>query len=332
MDMQNLDDVFDDNLEFTDVVSDEPLETDVRSEVVSDNDDSIFFDDSPTNQTNNPNNSLIDDLLKARGIDSGKLIIINDNDEEEQVDFYSLSKEDQLDILNQQEESNYDLGTSEIDLINHLRTNNLTVEQFLESYKQTILSENTSSEVTTYDIDAYDDEELYMLDLQNKYDLTDEELEKELAKELQDEILFKKKVDKLRIEYKTLEDQSKENQRLEFEQKQQEEYGQFTQQMVDIAVNTPEFYGIELEDNEKNEVLSFLLELDQDGVSEFSKTLNSPKKLYEAAWFLRYGKESFDMLKNAYESEIAKLKTKDKKPGVIKRTDTSQKNSIHDLF
>lgn len=283
MDMQNLDDVFDDNLEFTDVVSDETLETDVKSEVVSDNDDSIFFDDSPTNQTNNPNNSLIDDLLKARGIDSGKLIIINDNDEEEQVDFYSLSKEDQLDILNQQEESNYDLETSEIDLINHLRTNNLTVEQFLESYKQTILSENTSSEVTTYDIDAYDDEELYMLDLQNKYDLTDEELEKELAKELQDEILFKKKVDKLRIEYKTLEDQSKENQRLEFEQKQQEEYGQFTQQMIDVAVNTPEFYGIELEDNEKNEVLSFLLELDQDGVSEFSKTLNNPQKLYEAA-------------------------------------------------
>ena len=332
MDMQNLDDVFDDNLEFTGVVSDEPLETDVKSEVVSDNDDSIFFDDSPTNQTNNPNNSLIDDLLKARGIDSGKLIIINDNDEEEQVDFYSLSKEDQLDILNQQEESNYDLETSEIDLINHLRTNNLTVEQFLESYKQTILSENTSSEVTTYDIDAYDDEELYMLDLQNKYDLTDEELEKELAKELQDEILFKKKVDKLRIEYKTLEDQSKENQRLEFEQKQQEEYGQFTQQMIDVAVNTPEFYGIELEDNEKNEVLSFLLELDQDGVSEFSKTLNNPQKLYEAAWFLRYGKESFDMLKNAYESEIAKIKTKDKKPGIVKRIDTQEKNSIHDLF
>jgi hypothetical protein len=54
--------------------------------------------------------------------------------------------------------------------------------------------------------------------------------------------------------------------------------------------------------------------------------------MYEAAWFLRYGKESFDALKNAYESEMAKLKQKDK-PGVIKRTDTPSKqtNSIHDL-
>ena len=102
--------------------------------------------------------------------------------------------------------------------------------------------------------------------------------------------------------------------------------------MVNIAVETPEFYGIELEDEEKNEVLSFLLDIDESGVSEFSKTLNDPKKLYEAAWFLRYGKESFDALKNAYESEIARIK-KDSKPAVVHKNPAKNKQgSIHDLF
>ena len=86
--------------------------------------------------------------------------------------------------------------------------------------------------------------------------------------------------------------------------------------------------------NEKNEVLSFLLDQDENGASQFYKTLSDPNKLYEAAWFLRYGKESFDALKNAYESEIAKLKKQDK-PTVVRKPkpgDTNKEKNIHDLF
>ena len=89
-----------------------------------------------------------------------------------------------------------------------------------------------------------------------------------------------------------------------------------------------------LEDDEKNEVLSFLLDQDENGASQFYKTLSDPNKLYEAAWFLRYGKESFDALKNAYESEIAKLKKQDK-PTVVRKPksgDTNKEKNIHDLF
>ena len=161
--------------------------------------------------------------------------------------------------------------------------------------------------------------------------MSDDELKKELEKELQDETLFKKKTDVLRKEYKALEDQYKEAQQLESIKQREEEYNQFSERMVDVAVNTPDFYGIELEDDEKNEVLSFLLDQDENGTSQFYKTLADPNKLYEAAWFLRYGKESFDALKNAYESEIAKLKKQDK-PTVIKKNDnTNRLKNIHDL-
>ena len=103
--------------------------------------------------------------------------------------------------------------------------------------------------------------------------------------------------------------------------------------MVNVATKTSEYYGIELEDSEKNEVLSFILDLDENGTSNFYKTLNNPSKLYEAAWFLKYGKDAFSALSGAYEAEISKLK-KDNKPKVVvkNRNTSTNTNSIHDIF
>lgn len=323
--MNELEDVI-----FEDLELDKPLDnTDAptNTELIEED----FFKDTVTDVP--AEDSIISELLKARGIVDGKITIIDEDNKESEVNFSELSKEEQLEILNDYPETeDNELDESEIGFINQIREKNQSIEEFLEDYKQEILASLDESTTQNYDIDAYDDKELYLLDLKNKYDLTDEELVKELEKELKDENLFKKKVDVLRAEYKQLEDQYKETQKLEFAEKQQEEYNQFAQKMVDVALETPEFYGIELEDDEKNEVLSFLLDLDDKGTSEFSKSLNDPKKLYEAAWFLRYGKESFDALKNAYESEIAKLK-KDPKQVVVRRDNTQPKqDSIHDLF
>lgn len=323
--MEELNDLFDAELQLD-------LKTDTDAELVDNNTDDDLFSEEPIEKeiTGNP---VLDNLLKAKGITDGKIKIIDEDESETEVNFSDLSVEEQLEILNESASTEDDnLDESEVELINYMREKNLSVEDFLELYKQEIIASLEESTTQNYEIDAYDDSELFMLDLKNKYDLTDEELEKELEKELKDETLFKKKVDVLRAEYKQLEDEQKEAQKLEFEQKQQQEYDKFAERMVNIAVETPEFYGIELEDEEKNEVLSFLLDIDESGVSEFSKTLNDPKKLYEAAWFLRYGKESFDALKNAYESEIARIK-KDSKPAVVHKNPAKNKQgSIHDLF
>ena len=323
--MNELEDVIFEDLELDKPLdnTDAPTNTDLTEE--------DFFTDTVTDVP--AEDSIISELLKARGISDGKITIIDEDNKESEVNFSELSKEEQLEILNDYPETeDNELDESEIWFINQIREKNQSIEEFLEDYRQEILATLDESTTQNYDIDAYDDKELYLLDLKNKYDLTDEELVKELEKELKDENLFKKKVDVLRAEYKQLEDQYKETQKLEFAEKQQEEYNQFAEKMVDVALQTPEFYGIELEDDEKNEVLSFLLDLDDKGTSEFSKSLNDPKKLYEAAWFLRYGKESFDALKNAYESEIAKLKKDPKQVVVRKNNSKTNQNSIHDLY
>lgn len=275
--------------------------------------------------------TLVDDLLKLKGISESKITIIGEDEKEEQVDFYNLSKEEQLEILNNSNtEVSDDLDETEIDWINDLRSKNLSVDEWLQQYKESILAEAAQPVEKIYDIDEYDDQELFLLDLKNKYDLTDEELVKELEKELVNEELFTKKTTKLREEYKQLEDQYKTSQLEESEKQRETQYNQFADTMVDIATRTVEFHGIELEDNDKNETLSYLLELDDKGLSAFYKDLNNPTKLYEAAWYLRYGKEAFDALKNAYESEITKLKKIDK-PRVVVQNAKQKLQSIHDF-
>jgi len=326
MNMDELEDVFDNELDLTEELS-ENTNIDQTSISEDTSDFNLFGEESNKSSVN-----VLDELLKSKGINDAKVAIVDEDNVEKEVDFYELSKEEQLAILNSQdnEETNDDLDDTEVELLNHLRSNNLSVEQFLENYKQSIIEELGVVPTQNYDIDSYDDQELFLLDQKNKYDLTDDELAEALKKELENEDLFKKKIDKTRVEYKELEDQYNAAQEQDSKRQKDEEYNQFSDTMVDVAVQTPEFYGIELEDEEKDEVLSFLLDLDENGTSDFYKTLNDPKKLYEAAWFLRYGKESFDALKNAYESEISKLK-KDKTT-VVHRTSDKEIKSIHDLI
>ena len=321
--MEDNDGIFDDILNF-----EEPSDPkDNQPDIVKEDD---FFSSVPSTEPKE-NNPVLSELLKARGIENGKILIADDDNNTQEVDFHTLPVEEQLTILNPEPEvNNYDLDDSEIELLNQLRWNNQSPEEFLANYRQSIIDELDVAQTKDYDIDAYDDSELYILDLKNRIDLSDEELAKELNKELQDEPLFKKKVEALRNEYKQLEDQYRQTQQDEAERQTQEQYDQFSETMVNTAIATPEFYGIELEDDEKNEVLSFLLDVDDTGISQFSKTLNDPTKLYEAAWFLRYGKESFEALKNAYESEISKLKKQDNTRVIHK--DTSGGASVKSIY
>ena len=119
--------------------------------------------------------TLLDDLLKLKGISDSKIIIIGEDEKEEQIDFYSLSKEEQLEILNNSDTETVvsnELDKTEIDWINELRSSDLSIEQWKQKFKDEILSEINIPIEKIYDIDEYNDQELFLLDLKNKYDLT----------------------------------------------------------------------------------------------------------------------------------------------------------------
>ena len=287
--------------------------------------DSIFDDQEEVNS----NASVLDQYLQSKGFKNSEVTIHDENNEEVKVNFHELTSEEQLDILSSitTKEKGFALQESEQEWINELRKNNLDFDSFLELYKNSIIEELGTTQEDSYEIDAYDDKELFLLDLKNKYDLTDEELQSELEKELQNEELFEKKVAKTRAEYKELETQHRQMQEQEFAQQQEQEYQQFAQRMVEIATNKNEFHGLELEDDDKNETLSYMLDLDDNGVSQLARDLQDPEKLYAVAWYLKHGDDAFKIIENAHESEISKLRALRDKPSVV-RQESRQVNRV----
>ena len=287
--------------------------------------DSIFDDGGGTNSTV----STVDKYLQSKGFKDSEVTIYDENDEEIKVNFHDLPSDEQLDILSSitTKERGAQLYADEQEWINELRKNNLDFDSFLELYKNSIIEELGATQEDSYEIDAYDDRELFLLDLKNKYDLTDEELQSELEKELQNEELFEKKVAKTRAEYKELETQYRQMQEQEFARQQEQEYQHFAQQMVGIATNINEFHGLELEDDDKNDTLSYMLDLDDYGVSQLARDLQDPEKLYAVAWYLRHGNDAFRIIENAHESEISKLRALRDKPNVV-RQESRQGNRV----
>lgn len=333
-DSEGLDDIFDDNNQPIEEQTEHTEHTETSTPVYEE--DTLDLDDifKDSDDSEEGEISALDEFLRAKGIKDSKVPIANENNEIEETNFHELSREDQLDILNSlTTQEGPELYEDESEWLNALRQNNLNINEFLELYKNSILEEHGAKEIDSYEIDNYSDMELFLLDLKERFDLSDEELQEELEKELKNEDLFARKVDNLRNEYKQLEAQQKEIQAQEFAALQQQEYQQFANQMVGIAEHINEFHGLELEDEDKNETLSYMLDLGNDGKSQLARDLDDPQNLYEVAWYLKYGKEAFKIIENAYEAEISKLKGKQDSPRVVRtKPQERQIKNINELY
>lgn len=280
-----------------------------------DEDDSITEDeldslDDDTELGNEPvegTNTLVDQLLASKGIKGSIIQYENDEGEIEEVDFYTLPAEEQLAILQSSDPvPSNDLDESEIQTINFLRQNNVTLEEAREYFRREAVQEYIDSQnIAGIEIDQYTDEELYALDFKAKYDhLTQEEIEIELEKQLEHPELFKRKVDKLRTDYKKIEEEQATAARLQQEAEEENKVTELQNSLVAVANEVVDIGGLDLDPEDKDEVLNFILTKDINGVSPFLKSLDSPKQLFELAWFAKKGKEAFDIIHTYYKKEI----------------------------
>ena len=176
-------------------------------------------------------------FLQERGVkDPGKIKFTNEDDTEEEIDFNSLSTEEQLEVLKQVTDPG--LSEDEVNTINYLRQNRATFQQVIDYWAQKKLDDylNEHPEAVhqkQYEVDDYTDDDLYLTDLRHRYpDFSDEELLAELEAAKANEDLFKKKTEILRNTYKAEEDQ------VEAARKQQE-----AQQVEDLRNNLMEAAG-----------------------------------------------------------------------------------------
>lgn len=320
---------------------------DNSDDIINSNSDSDLDTD---NSVDDVEEDVIMIFLKDRGIsDPTKIQFENDNGEIEDVDFNSLSREEQLTIL--QELTDPGLSNHETEVINYLRKNNVTfnevIDYFANQRLQEYLNENPDSiHKQTYSIDEYSDDELYLADLKSKYpSFTDDELVSKLNIAKSDDTLFTKEVEILRESYKEEEDRAKR----EAEYKEQQEYEALRNNLISAAgsfseialdATDPQSDSLVIEDQDRNQILGYLLNQDKDGKSQFVKDIENPDTLIELAWYRINGKNTLsgvtqywkNILKEerkeraSLEKQLEKYKNKEQTT-VIKNKETTNSPS-----
>lgn len=262
-------------------------------------------DPDKSTEPNEPELDVWHQYLKEMGIEDSKAIQFeNEEGEIETVDFDSLDRETQLTML--KELSDPGLSEHEIEVVNYLRRNNASfndvIDYFAEQRLHEYLNENPDAvHQKKYSVDEYSNDELYLADLKNKYPtLTDEELLAELDSAKLNEELFNKKSDAIRQQYKEQEEKVKQEQ----EQAEQQRYEALQQNIVDAVLNFKEisidpdpesedWRGLEIEDGDRQQILAYLLDQDQEGKSQLVRDIEDPAELIKLSWYKLYGDETF---------------------------------------
>lgn len=248
--------------------------------------------------------NLEKELLSLQGIsDMNKIKFEDESGAVVEKAWSSLSNNEKLMILSHQEDPDTSLDSAEIELINQIRESGMTPDQYIQSLQ------TSEPPVITYEVDSMSDDELFCIDLLDKIgsdNITDEELQQALDNAKANESLFNKQVASLRVYYKDLEEQRQQQVELEKQEAAEEEYTNFSNQIVASIQNFNAFDDtpIELSLEEMNDLANYILTRDASGYSEFGRLLNDPVQFTKAAFWMLKGPEILNemqkQIKEAY--------------------------------
>ena len=251
--------------------------------------------------------SVVSDFLKTRGIDDmSRIKFEDDNGNIEEKSWNSLSKEEKFNILNTPisipESQEDELTDEEVQLISHIRQNNMTPTQFVQTIAQSQYVQEPQ-----YRIDDLTDDELFLLDLESRAgELSDEAAIQALDSAKQNEELFAKQVEGIRKEYKEREDYQLQQYEAEIMQQQQEAYNQFQDSVIGSIDQFNSIGNLDLNFNnsDKEELAQFMLSRDEAGNNYLWQALQDPDTLVKAAWFILNGEDALNNISDYFVNQI----------------------------
>lgn len=273
------------------------------------------------NDDENQNVDAIQEYLKSLGIeDPDKIKFENEDGQIEEKSWKDLTEDEKLNILKtQQSNDENELDDDEIDLINRIRLSNMSISDFVTAIKQQganeyaqQLEQQNGGQQYTYVVDDLSDDELFMLDMQSRLgedNITEDELKEALDTAKANEALFKKQIDGLRQEYKTLEDRRNEEEALKYEQQRQEEFETYSNNVIN-GINNFSSIGelnVTMDNNERQELYDFLTGADAAGINYFQKALADPDTLVRTAWFALHGEDVLRDISQYYNKQIQEV-------------------------
>ena len=307
MDLNEIDDLDDD------LMQEEPSQqTDDNPSYEEHPYDDDYPEDNTVEEEPQEEEDVISAFLRSKGINPNSIKFTGEDGQQEEHKFEDLSAEEQLQILQYNElDDNYGLTNEETQLINNLRSNNLSVQDY-NNYiaKQAIENYTKNNTQPQYQVDSISDDELFIIDLKARIpELSDEEVLAELDSAKANEDLFTKKVQSIRDDYKQKEDLIEQQE----QQLRQQEAAQQAQQFEQLIINTiQENDSIDLGDSQlalsvddKNEIASFILDEDATGVRYISRALDDPRTLVKMVWYALKGDEAFSKISDYYKSKIS---------------------------
>lgn len=328
MNMENFDDVIFEDDEFGDI--------DLGQQKPEGNEgDQPAGQQKPSAQ---PDEDLTTEVLRLKGItDPGKIKFEDETGAIVERAWDSLSREEQINILIDQEVEQQDFDDSELQLINTIRESGMTPDEYIQS----LLPETEPTK--RYKVDDLSDDEVYALDLLHKVgsDISDEEINQALELAKQNEGLFKKTVEGLRKEYIRLQEDEEAQIANEKAAREEAAYNRFADSIKGRIKELDSFAGqpLQLSDDDIEDLSSFMLEIDDQGLSAFGRAMNDPALFTKAAfWILNedkiveeLNKQIQDNYRRGYEQAKADLQGKPK-PKLVFNKPASQKKTTDDVF
>lgn len=280
---------------------------------------------------------LIMELLAANGVkDSSKIKFEEEDGTVVERAWKDLSREEQLSILSPETSDVSDYSEEEINLIQRIRDAQQSPEEYLEALKDE--AAQAVQQTPIYEIDGISDDELFVLDAIDKYgeeNVSDEQLEELLKNAKSNPDLYAKTIESLRAQYKQREDELNYQKQQESEAQQEQDFQNFSTSVLKEIQSLNKIGGqdIELSVDDMNDIANYILTRDEDGNSEFGKTMNNPKKFVELAFWALKGNdimsEISSQLKTAYEKGVEAGK-KGQSP-LIFNTNPKDRNSAHNV-
>ena len=312
----------DDDLDYVDDIDNEVPEQNEETDNDLDN------QEDQHEETQEDDDDVLSSLLRSRGIeDKSKIKFATDDGDVEEVDWNSLSNRDKLNILNSSEDTpETGLDDSEIQLINTIRNSGMNPAEYLQyvgnAGVQNYIQNNQQPD---FEIDQYTDDELFLMDLMSRTgEITEDEAIDALEKAKANETLYQKQVDAIRNEYKQAEQENLLQAQAEQEEAVQQQYAEFSNQIVDEINNLTEIQGFDLnmEDDDMQTLYDFITGQDAAGNNYFAKALSDPRILVKTAWLALNGDQMINDITNYFQKEISSVRKESYKKGVA---DTQKK-------
>lgn len=285
----------------------------------------------PQNQdgSQTEDDDFVSQLLRSRGIDDKtKIKFENEDGEIEEVNWDSLSSQDQFNLIQSSEAKveEPNISDDEIELINAIRNSGMTPTEYINYIQQGVSQPVVEQH---YTVDDYSDDELFLADFLSRMgDITDEEAQQALETAKANEELYNKQIQALRKEYKDIEDENAQQLKAEQEEQARQQFEQFEYSVIDQINNFTDFggYDLNLENDDMQELYDFLVGQDAAGNNYFAKALTDPATLVRTAWLTLHADDMLQDVTEYFKDQIAQVRKESYKKG--KEDALKQKNSV----